>query len=30
MLKEHMPIDKIIKLTGLTNEEIKKINLEDK
>ena len=30
MLKEHMPIDKIIKFTGLTNEEIEKINLEDK
>ena len=25
MLKEHMPIDKIIKFTGLTNEEIEKI-----
>ena len=30
MLKEHMQIDKIIKFTGLTNEEIEKINLEDK
>ena len=30
MLKEHVPIDKIIKFTGLTNEEIEKINLEDK
>lgn len=28
MLKEHMSIDKIIKFTGLTKEEIEKMKLE--
>lgn len=30
LLKENIPIEKIVNVTGLSEEEIKKINLENK